>query len=208
VTSTGKLAHTKPAHGGRLAHTKPARGWPSSLIPSPCIQGSHPCPGGSRQTRGSLSSRGKSLRSRSHQHHGPHRAIRNASYAMARTTGWRFPLLTRAWPGTDASGLPGASSSSATTAHRRRRARAVHGGDDRRQVTGTASPACLRRWEIRCRQVTPGVGGISRAPRILARRRCPGLRGRSGPRRSAGPGWPGWPMGRTGRRRWRARSAR
>jgi hypothetical protein len=76
------------------------------------------------------------------------------------------------------------------------------------QVTGTASPACPRRWETRCRQVTPGVGGISRAPRRRARRRCPGPRGRSGPRRSAGPGWPGWPRRRTGRRRSRARSAR
>ena len=64
-----------------------------------------------KATRRSLGSRGKSLRSRSHQHHGPHRAIRNAPYAMARTTGWKFPLLTRARPGRDASGLPGAASS-------------------------------------------------------------------------------------------------
>ena len=177
-----------------------------SLIPSPRIQGSHPGPGGSRQTRKSLGSRRKSLRSHRYQHHGPHRAIRNASYAMARTTGWKFPLLTRARPGTDASGLPGAASSSAATPHRRR-ARAVHGGDDRRAGHRTAPPACPRRWGTRCRQVTPG-GGVSRAPRTRARRRCPGLRGRSGPRRSAGPGWPGWPRRRTGRRRWRARSAR
>jgi hypothetical protein len=52
-----RLAHTKPAHSGRFAHTKPARGWPSSLIPSPRIHGSHPCPGGSRQTRKSFGSR-------------------------------------------------------------------------------------------------------------------------------------------------------
>ncbi len=73
-------------------------------------------------------------------------------------------------------------------------------------AAGTASPACPRRGVTRCRQVTPGAG-ISRAPRTRARRRCPGSRGRSGPRRSAGPGWPGWRRRRTGRRRWRARSA-
>jgi hypothetical protein len=68
--------------------------------------------------RRSLGSGRTSLRSRSHQYHGPHGAIRDASYAMARTTGWKFPSLTRARPGTDASGLPGAASSYAATAHR------------------------------------------------------------------------------------------
>ena len=41
---------------GKLAHTKPAPSRPSSLIPSPRIQGSHPGPGGSRQSRKSLRS--------------------------------------------------------------------------------------------------------------------------------------------------------
>src|ERR1700749_4450673 len=36
---------------GKLAHTKPARARTSSLTPSPRIQGSHPCSGGSRQSR-------------------------------------------------------------------------------------------------------------------------------------------------------------
>ena len=99
--------------------------------PKDRIDGALRAVGGSRQTRKSLGSRRKSLRSRSHQHHGPHRAIRNASYTMARTTGWKFPLLTGARPGTDASGLPGAASSSAVTAPRPR-AGAVYGGADRR----------------------------------------------------------------------------
>jgi thioredoxin 2 len=41
---------------GKLAHTKPAPSRPSSLIPSPRIHGSHPGPGGSRQSRKSLRS--------------------------------------------------------------------------------------------------------------------------------------------------------
>ena len=63
--------------------------------PKDRIDGALRAVGGSRQTRKSFGSRRKSLRSRSHQPHGPYRAIRNASYAMARTTGWTVPLLTR-----------------------------------------------------------------------------------------------------------------
>ena len=58
VTSSGKPAHTKPAHGG------------GSLIPSPRIQGSHSCSGCSSQCRKSLSCRGRPLRSHSHQRYG------------------------------------------------------------------------------------------------------------------------------------------
>jgi len=60
---------------GKLAHTKPAPSRPSSLIPSPRIQGSHPGPGDSRKSRKflrsprrSLSSHRKSLASHRHQH--------------------------------------------------------------------------------------------------------------------------------------------
>ena len=73
VTSSGKPAHTKPAHGG------------GSLIPSPRIQGSHSCSGCSSQCRKSLSCRGRPLRS--HSHH-PLRLADRASAAQGSGTSW------------------------------------------------------------------------------------------------------------------------
>lgn len=62
------------------------------------------------------------------------RAIRSASRAtIARTTGWKFPSLTSARPGTDSSGLPEAAFSFAVTVHRAAVTYSrVHGGNDRR----------------------------------------------------------------------------
>ena len=49
------------------------------------------------------------------------------------TTGWKFPSLTSAWPGTDRSGLPEAAFSFAVTVHRAAVTYSrVHGGNDRR----------------------------------------------------------------------------